>query len=101
MNVNEIKDEILKLEEAETNWTNIQRLAWLYAVYDHMADDRTPIMAHSVQSVMPEYSGEFGEAVSGVSIDGLMNVLSEHMAVIKVLHPKEYEAVIEKISEIP
>lgn len=101
MNVAEIADEIQKIEQGETNWTNIQRLAWLYTVYDHITDRGLPVIASEVQNVMPNYAGEFGEAASGKDINGLMNVLSEHFGVIKILHPKEYDAVIEKVREIP
>lgn len=101
MNIEEIKKEIAELERADTNYPNVQRLSWLYTVYDHMADDKAPIVANKVQSIMPTYQGEFGEAVSGVSIDGLMNVLNEHMEVIKLLYPKEYQAVLQRIREIP
>lgn len=66
-----------------------------------MADDKSPIVMHEVQKVMPAFSGEFGEAVSGVTISDLMSILSEHMAVIKILHPKEYNAVLARIREIP
>ena len=101
MNTEEIRKEIAELEKADTNYPNVQRLSWLYTVHDHLSKDKTPIIASKVQSVMPTYSGEFGEAVSGVNIDGLMSVLSEHMEVIKILYPKEYHAVIQKIREIP
>lgn len=103
MDVSEIRDEITALEQGDTNWQNIQKLAWLYTVYDHMtiSDNSNRIITHTERDVMPNYAGEFGEAVSGVEIDGLMNILSEHMSVIKVLHPKEYQAVLDRISEIP
>ena len=79
MNISEIEEEITKLEQADTSWQNVQRLAWLYTVRDHLEVDKTPIVANKVMQVMPNYSGEFGEAVSGTSIDNVMNVLSEHM----------------------
>lgn len=100
MDIAEIKKEIERLENGETNWPNIERLSWLYAVHDHMAGDSAGIV-HVSEGNMPEYAGEFGQAVSGRNIDGVMNVLQEHMAVIKVLHPKEYQAVLDRISEIP
>lgn len=100
MDVAEITKEIDRLENAETNWQNIERLSWLYSVRDHMAGDSANVV-HVAQNVMPEYAGEFGQAVSGKNIDGIMNILSEHMAVIKVLHPKEYKAVLDRIAEIP
>ena len=100
MDMAEITKEIGRLESAETNWQNIERLSWLYAVRDHIAGDSAGVV-HVAQDAMPDYAGEFGQAVSGKNIDGVMNVLTEHMAVIKVLHPKEYMAVLDKIAEIP
>lgn len=97
MNIAEITEEIMKLEQSETNWTNIQRLAWLYTVSEHMRGSVEVPAANR----MPVYAGEFGEVVSGKDIDAMMNVLSEHMAVIKILHPREYEAVLDRIREVP
>lgn len=101
MNISEISEEIKKLEQADTSWQNVQRLAWLYTVRNHLSDDKMPIVASKIQSVMPNYDGEFGEAVSGAKLDNIMTVLNEHMAVIKVLLPKEYQAVIDRIKEVP
>ena len=100
MDIAEINTEIARLERSETNWQNIERLSWLYAVHDHMAGDSAHVVRVE-QDAMPEYAGEFGQAVSGKNIGDLMNILSEHMAVIKILHPKEYAAVLDKIAEIP
>ena len=99
MNISEIEEEILKLEKADTNWQNVQRLAWLYTVRDHLSSDKMPIVANKVMQVMPNYSGEFGQAVSGTNIDSVMSVLSEHMEVIKILFPKEYQEVINNIKK--
>ena len=37
---------------------------------------------------------------SGVNVSNLLTVLDEHMDVIKLLHPKEYETLIQKIREL-
>ena len=100
MDITEIAKEIERLESGETNWQNIERLSWLYAVHDHLTGDSANVV-NVAQDTMPSYAGEFGQAISGKNIDGVMQVLFEHMAVIKVLHPKEYQAVIQKIEEIP
>ena len=100
MDIGEIRTEIARLEQGDTNWQNIEKLSWLYSVHDHMAGDSAHEIRYT-QDAMPEYAGEFGQAVSGKKIDGIMNILSEHMAVIKVLHPKEYQAVLDRIAEIP
>lgn len=101
MDVIKISREIEELEEAETNWSNIERLALLYTVYDHLTDTGTPIFAQSVVDIMPNCGiGEFEEACSGKEILPLIDILSEHMQVAKALYPKEYQAVIERIKEI-
>lgn len=98
MDIEEIRTEIARLEQDDTNWQNIQRLSWLYIVNEHLGAERV-IKLNT--DTMPDYAGEFGEVVSGRNIDGIMNVLQEHMAVVKVLHPKEYQAVLDRIAEIP
>ena len=34
-----VNDEIMALEERETSYAVIQKLAWLYTVRDHISDD--------------------------------------------------------------
>lgn len=67
-----------------------ERLAWLYIVRDHIAGvERTTIGMQG---------SEFLELASGVPYSQLMRVLDEHMEAVKVVQPKEYEAVMEKIT---
>jgi hypothetical protein len=95
MDITEIKNEINRLQNSDTNWQNIERLSWLYTVHDHMINDKMII-----NECMPICSGDFGHVVSGKNINNLMNILSEHMSVVKILYPKEYQAVLDKIAEI-
>lgn len=99
MNIDDITDEISRLEQSEANWNSIEKLANLYVVRDHMLDKGIPVIAREVHSIMPDFSGEFGEIISGRRISDIVAVLSEHMAVVKILHPKEYQAVLDRISE--
>lgn len=99
MNVRELEKEIAALEKAEASWQTIQRLATLYIVFDHLTESGNPIVAHEIRSTMPDYAGEFGKAISGASTDDVVSILAEHMSVIKILHPKEYQAVIERLTE--
>ena len=101
MNIEEIKTEIDRLEQSDTNWQNIEKLSWLYVVHDHMAGDSAHVTYAEQDAMMPNHAGEFGQAVSGKNINKIMDVISEHMSVIKILHPKEYQAVLDRISEIP
>ena len=103
MNLVEIENEIAGLEQGETTWASIQRLSWLYTVRDHLGDARPgPVLqsAHTVD-VMPDFDSEFGHCVCGVDVRALMGILSEHMDVVKILYPKEYQAVLDRIAEIP
>lgn len=101
MSVDEIAREIAELEKADTNWSNIQKLSWLYTVFDHMSEDRIPIVSHAMVDTVPEYDlGEFSRAASGVPVQELMSLLEEHMQVVRALYPKEYEAVLERIAQM-
>lgn len=99
MNIAEIETEIAKLEDSNTSWQSIERLSWLYVVRDHLLHDDMQI-THVQKEEMPQCAGEFGQIVSGKQITSIMNVLSEHMSVIKILYPKEYQAVVDKIADI-
>lgn len=102
MDVLMLKKEIDRLKQEDTSWNNIDRLAKLYVVHDHLADKGTPILAQSVVEVFPDCGdGEFCEAVSGKEILPLMALFAEHFEVIKTLYPKEYRAVIDQIYKSP
>ena len=101
MDIIKIKKEIDDLEAAETTWSNVERLAMLYAVFDHLNGEKTTVLASNVVDVMPECGiGEFESACTGKPILPLVDILYEHMAVAKALYPKEYRAVIDKINQI-
>ena len=101
MDIIQIRNKIESLEAAETTWDNLQRLATLYSVYDHLSGEKTHILASDVVQVMPDCGiGEFEEAVSRKPIYPLIDLLSEHMEVIKTLFPKEYRSLIEQIKNI-
>lgn len=91
MNIEEINEEIRGLESAETNWGNVQRLALLYTVRDHLPQTTGEVDIGT---------DEFTLACCGVNINSLINVLDEHMQVIHAVYPKEYSALIKKIQSL-
>lgn len=91
MNIKEINEEIRGLESAETNWGNVQRLALLYTVRDHLPQTTREVDIGT---------DEFTLACCGVNINSLINVLDEHMQVIHAVYPKEYSALIKKIQSL-
>ena len=85
-----IEREIDRLETKETTYYVCERLACLYAVRDHM----TPKGDRTTEETK---GSEFLEACSGVSYSALMRVLNEHMEAIKLLYPKSYESLMQRI----
>lgn len=97
MNIDEIDREIKALEKGQTTFAACEKLAQLYIVRDHL------ISADDVQKceLSPRMDGsEFLSVASGVNVSSLLLILDEHMDVIKLLHPKEYDTLIQKIREL-
>lgn len=88
-----IEREISELEAREASYKVCERLAWLYVVRDHML----PPDVSRTQSLR---GSEFLELSSGVPYPALMKVLDEHIEAIKVLYPKTYSALLDKIREL-
>lgn len=89
-----IEREIDELESRDTSYKLCERLAWLYIVRDNLLG-KLPRKNMGYSSEM--HGSEFLEAASEVDLMELMAVLDEHMEAVKVVHPKEYEAVIRRI----
>lgn len=94
IDIDVIDSEIAALEDEETTYETCEQLAWLYVVRDHVGAREDP-------ETVPDVPGtEFLEVVSGRDVRGVMRVLAEHMEAIRVVAPKEYERVIERIRAI-
>lgn len=94
MNIDEINREIAVLESGQTTYVTCEKLSQLYIVRDHLCS------ADDVQKfeLSPRLDGsEFLDVSSNVNVSDLLLILDEHMEVIKLLLPKEYEALIQKI----
>jgi len=91
-NLEIINDEIAKLENQQINYNILQNLANLYTVRDNLTNSE-PVKLSDANS-------EFLNAVNGVNYNTLLSLLDEHMEIIKMLFPTEYNAVISKILEM-
>lgn len=94
MDIQEIREEIKKLEDSETTYQNCSKLSVLYSVVDHLDKTKTKEVAYSYGS------SEFLLAVSRAPIEEVMKIVDEHMDAIQLLYPKEYAAVVKKIKEL-
>lgn len=106
MDIVEINEHIRKLKCEETNWQSVEKLAALCTVRNELDPKQQP--ETQMQAIPPasypaaysmaaEPQSDFVEAASAVPFGGLMQVLDEHMNAIKLVYPKEYEMVMQRI----
>ena len=93
LSLEEVERTILELEKRDTTYATCERLAWLYIVHDHLTQR---IVQEKSRAAEMEGS-PFLAACSGAEITEILRVVNEHMEAVRVIYPKEYSAVIEKI----
>lgn len=91
-----IEREINELLTHETTYAVCERLCWLYTVRNNL---RAPSTRSDMEQGLTEaLSGsEFLESASDVPYPPLMKILDEHMTALRVVQPKEYNAVMDRI----
>lgn len=87
----EVEDTIAKLETVGTSLYAVERLAWLYVVRDHLRSEGT------MADREPLSGSEFVEAATAAPYREMMAVLDEHMEALKLVQPREYEAVMSRL----
>lgn len=99
IDLQEIEDEIARLEHGKTTYSACEKLSILYAVQDRMkrGEEPAPVAQYSFAA---SPSSEFIEVASAAPIDGLLRVLDEHMESIQILYPKEYSEVLRRIKTL-
>lgn len=94
IDVQEIRDEISRLERSDTTYSQCERLAILHAVLDHYGEDTKTVRQPAQYS---RASSEFEAAASAIPWETFMDVMNEHMQAVKAVFPREYAAVIRKL----
>lgn len=91
-----IEREINELEaRGDTTYSLCERLSWLYVCRDHLRP------ANGETRLTQELSGsEFLEASSGVPYPTLMKVIDDHVNAIRVVYPKAYDDLMDKIGQL-
>lgn len=96
ISLDEVEREIRELEaRGDTTYSLCERLAWLYIVRDHILPTREDTR---LTQQLP--GSEFMEAASGVSYPALMRILDDHMEAVRIVQPREYRAVMDRIRAI-
>lgn len=95
IDIEEIERDINKIEHSrDTTYAACQRLAWLYIVRDHLTPQRPLERTQYLEG------SEFLELSSGVPYRQLMTVIDDHLEAIRLLYPKSYESLLDKIRKL-
>ena len=98
----ELLKAIDELEKSSTTFQNAEKLAILYLLYDHLFADQKNIINESVKEVtIDRYEGsQLYDAISGRNARKVWRVMNDTMKAVRALHPKLYEATLNKLKTI-
>ena len=94
-----IEREIDKLEHRKASYKLCERLSWLYSVRDHLYAKIYPPEGNTALKTALSGS-EFLDAANGKPYEDVMQVVNEHMETIKMLYPKTYDGVVQRLREL-
>lgn len=94
LSIEKINETILELEQKDTCFSVVDKLADCYIVRDHL-------VAQQPKPKTGKLAGSpFLQAASGVDVAALLAVIDEHLEAVKVLYPAEYDAIIDRIKSL-
>lgn len=94
-----VEAEIAKLEMMPTSFYACRRLSTLYNVRDHLMDKMFPKeVSNGPKSSLG--GSDFLDAANGKSYEDVMKVVDEHLETIRLLYPKTYSALVDKIRQL-
>lgn len=91
ISLDEINNEIAKLESQPASYASIERLSWFYTVRDHMTKTKTT-------GEIPSGDTDFMKACSGRSVCQVMEIMDDLMNALLIIQPRLYHAVMSKFS---
>lgn len=106
LDMDEINREISRLEKEDMTYRTCEKLSVLYSVRDAYRGSEKPIQrvydsdgySYANAPKMPE--SEFLQATEGKDMRKVLEVIDKHLEAVKVLYPKEFSMVIQKIREV-
>lgn len=90
------------LENAPNTFQNAEKLATFYCLYDHLFCIQEPVqrVEQTKEVTIDRYGeSEFFSIIDGKTAGKAWNVIDELMQTIQVLHPKLYQATIDRLKE--
>ena len=88
ISIEEVNGEIEKLLNQPASYAQIERLAWLYIVQDHLAPGQE----------IPAGDSAFRKICGGKPVCDIMAVMDDLMDSLLIVQPRLYDAVMAKIS---
>lgn len=93
----ELDSAIREFEDAPTNYENCAKLATFYTIFDHLYGE--PKNERQPQEVIGMHgNSEFLSLISNRNSQEIWDILDELMDTLKVINPRLYEGVIQKIA---
>jgi hypothetical protein len=94
-----IEREISELEARQPSYKACERLSWLYIVRDHLyAKIYPPEGKATLKSALS--GSEFLDAANGKPYEDVMRVIDEHLETIRLLYPKTFDSVVQRVKEL-
>ena len=99
----ELLQAIRECEAEPITSSKVSKLADFYIVYDHLFGEPYALPYANVQTEkVIETSGtsDFAKAINGKETEKVVPILEELFDVVRTLHPRTYDIVIEKLSDL-
>lgn len=107
IDLHEIDTTIEEIRREGHSMQAVEKLALLYVARDYMLRESEQ-KENAVQGAvfrpstrLSEDASEFRVACMGVSFERIIDVLDEHMEAIRLMYPKEYDTILQKILTRP
>lgn len=99
MDLETIEREISELEARQPSYKLCERLSWLYIVRDHLYAKIYP--PEGKTALKSSLSGsDFLDAANGKPYEDVMKAIDEHLETLRLVYPKTYSALVDRIREL-
>lgn len=101
IDINDINREIASLENNNmANFQTCEKLSVLYIIRDHIDNHDDKTRYSFAPAPVDDNQSEFLKAVYSTNIERALKIIDTHMNGIKLVYPKEYKLVLDKLNEI-
>lgn len=98
----DLLEAIKECQQKELTYNTCEKLATFYILLNYLYPSKEDGYSFSYSEIttFPNFEGsEFKQAIAGKDIEKVVDVLDEHMNMIQLLFPKEYNKIISILME--